>query len=724
MANNPLLSNSPAGPRRRLWILLAVAALLAVAGGIAYRQWPVEQPSPANSFSHDDAEVDDFMPRNPGYIGIEACAKCHAQRVAEFKATTHFHACREPAPGEMPAGFTPGKGLYASRNPELKFESTQSGDHFVQTAIQSTPAGEKRTSANIDLMYGTGNGDQIYFTWKDDRLFEFPVAWLFPFHRWAEQPFDPNGSGNFLRTTTPRCLECHNTWIGHVSGTENQFQRSTMLLGISCEKCHGPGREHVAFHEGHPDAKTGEFVVKPRQLTRERQMDLCGQCHTSAPKRRGPAFEYRPGEPLENYFRISKNPHPENDHVADQVRNLRQSKCFQANDAMNCVTCHNPHRAQTAEEKTATALRACQKCHQNSDCRERERLPSAVRDDCVNCHMPRFTRIQVYFHVAEDQYVPPIRPRRHRIAIDRNATNEVLLNWHRGQPNEQSRREAATLTRSLADHWQAEAETLRQQFRFLAAIGAYREALRIDPSPAIRARLDEVIAIQAKLDGDWFQAVREIDQRQFSAAIETLDGMLKIKPDLAKAHGKLGTLYANADRMDLAITHLRQAARLDPDDPQGEMMQGWLALLAGNYEESAAHYRLADEIDPFNVKIHYFWGTALAKLKRWPEATEHFREAVKIDPNHEGACLSLAICLGQQNRSSEALRFSQRAARLTHFENPDALLALAETYAAVGRREEAEDIVAKSLALPAGAVNFEMRKRLHDIRSQVQRANK
>ena len=132
----------------------------------------------------------------------------------------------------------------------------------------------------------------------------------------------------------------------------------------------------------------------------------------------------------------------------------------------------------------------------------------------------------------------------------------------------------------------------------------------------------------------------------------------------------------------------------------------------------------ANEIDPFNVKINYLWGTALAKLERWPEATDRFRETLRIDPKHEGGCLSLAVCLDQQKEPAQALRYAQRAARLTHFENADALLALAEIYIALGRFEEADDIVAKAFALPEAKVEPETRKRLQEIRARARRGLK
>src|SRR5262249_8282885 len=161
------------------------------------------------------------------------------------------------------------------------------------------PSGEQRTSTRIALAYGTGNADEIYFTWHDDRLHELPAAWLHPQNRWGASPFNPYGSDDFSRETTTRCLECHNTWFEHVPGTSNQYKRDSFILGVTCERCHGPGQEHVAFHQAHPDAETGQSVVHPGHLARDRQLDICAQCHSNAIKPRTPPFSYRPGEVLD-----------------------------------------------------------------------------------------------------------------------------------------------------------------------------------------------------------------------------------------------------------------------------------------------------------------------------------------------------------------------------------------------------------------------------------------
>src|SRR5262249_60480077 len=103
-------------------------------------------------------------------------------------------------------------------------------------------------------------------------------------------------------------------------------------------------------------------------------------------------------------------------------------------------------------------------------------------------------------------------------------------------------------------------------------------------------------------------------------AVAALKKVLAVNPDLAEAHGKLGTVYALSGENGLAEKPLREVARCDPDDPYGYSMLGWLAYLKDRAADAAEAYRRADEIQPFDAQINYQRGLALAKLGDWPEA--------------------------------------------------------------------------------------------------------
>src|SRR6266446_6932723 len=249
---------------RNVWNLLAIAAAVgAAAGGMSW-WWRPAAPATVDVSAEDPSDLSEPQVVNPGYLGPHACAACHSDRVSEFLETNHFRTFRVPEAKAMPVGFASANGTFDAYESGLRFEMTRSGSGYFQTAIRTTPGGEKRTTSRIDLVLGAGGkADDVYLTWHGDRLYELPMAWLFTSNQWGASHFSLNGSPEGSRELTLRCLECHNTWFAHVPGTLNQYKPDSFIMGVTCEKCHGPGREHVAFHQAHLDAESGERIVKP-----------------------------------------------------------------------------------------------------------------------------------------------------------------------------------------------------------------------------------------------------------------------------------------------------------------------------------------------------------------------------------------------------------------------------------------------------------------------------
>jgi tetratricopeptide (TPR) repeat protein len=697
-SSSSALSRAPERFVRSGWWKPALAAALLAGSTVAWVLFArVPAPTAADAAVSCDGDLEEPPVANPGYVGAQACAACHAERVTECQSTNHFRTFRVPDPAAMPAGFEAGKQLYRSQHPGLRFEMSRSGNEYFQTQICTTADGEERSPARIDLVLGAGGkADEVYLTWHEGRLYELPVAWLFTFDCWGSSHVSAKQSGHALRESTLRCLECHNTWFAHVPGTLNEYRPDSFLMGVTCENCHGPGREHVAYHEAHPAAEAAEKIVRPARLSRERKIELCTQCHSNAMLHRGPAFSHRPGQPLEADYKTLLAPrYTEDDHVANQIKYLRQSKCFQQSEEMTCTTCHNPHRPEPA---TVSGRDACFRCHQPADCGAQEQLPAAVRDNCAGCHMPPYIKINVNFETADDDYVPPIRRCDHRIAVHPRARQEVLREWFRSQPDAASRDEALSLTHTLAEEWLAEAETCRQDHRLLGSIAALREAYRIDPVPETREKIRRAVAAMHAVDAGFDEAVLQLGRQQYSAAIERLERVLRVKPDLAKAHGRLGTAYAAIGRQDAAVEHLQAVEKFDPDSPYGQGMLGWMAYLRDDAQQAADSFERADALEPYNALTNYHWGLALAKLGKWDQAAARFEQAVTIDPRQAGSWQGLSLAQQHRGRAEVALCAARRAARLTRFENPDVLLTLIDACADAGRPGEARDAAAKALA--------------------------
>src|ERR1051326_5262257 len=137
-----------AGCANRIAVAVIGVLLLAGAAWLWFRTTPAPRKSSSSAppGSLAEQEVDPSLPAiNPGYVGIETCAECHASRAAEFKTTRHYLACTLATGGKIP-GFDPGRGRYDTNVHGLRYEMTRSGDDFLAAAVRDTPQGDQRTS--------------------------------------------------------------------------------------------------------------------------------------------------------------------------------------------------------------------------------------------------------------------------------------------------------------------------------------------------------------------------------------------------------------------------------------------------------------------------------------------------------------------------------------------------------------------------------------------------
>src|SRR5579862_2166196 len=161
-------------------------------------------------------------------------------------------------------------------------EARDSG--FFQTAIFGWPGHLRERTARMDIVIGSGVRGQSYLSWQGDELYELPVSYWSEGHRWINSPGYKDGTMDFSRPVVPRCLECHSTFIQPLSTSPsgNRYDKASLVVGITCEKCHGPGKAHITLESARqiqPNRPINSSIVNPAVFPRDRQVDLCALCH-------------------------------------------------------------------------------------------------------------------------------------------------------------------------------------------------------------------------------------------------------------------------------------------------------------------------------------------------------------------------------------------------------------------------------------------------------------
>ena len=352
----------------------------------------------------DAPHDDDYTGQTP-FVGPQACAECHRGRVETFLQTSHARASQS-ANGDTVMGSSQApRNRLATRERQLHYRMDTRPDGLYQTAVVD---GRDVHSERMDLIFGSGKMGQSYFYWRDDELFQLPVSYLTAPNSWMNSPGYPDGVADFKRPVSSRCLECHATWFDTASDDMivNHYSPEGFVLGVTCERCHGPADRHVTYHQANPDGRQAHDIVHPGRLPRDRLIDVCRQCHGGRAVPTRPAFSFRPGEVFTDYYEpvVDGPAGVPGVHTNDQLQRLSQSRCFQQSPQMSCITCHNPHQYERGND--ALFATRCQQCHEVADCALEPQIGSALGNQCTQCHMSKEPLLQTPLRSASGIVLP------------------------------------------------------------------------------------------------------------------------------------------------------------------------------------------------------------------------------------------------------------------------------------------------------------------------------
>jgi hypothetical protein len=340
--------------------------------------------------------------------GDAACLSCHREKES-FEHTAHRLTSTLPTSRSIDGSFSHGENVLQTSSPYLHFRMDSTNAGFYETAVTGRPPDTSIRSERFAFVIGSGRKGQTYLYWRGtDALYELPVSYWTTLDKWINSPGYVDGSVNFDRPITPRCLECHATRFESMPSLNvmNQYQRTGMILGTSCESCHASGREHVTRERSPLHVLLQSAIVNPARLSRQRQLDQCALCHGGLGRLRTPAFSYVAGQPLEQHLQLRTPPPSEPVDVhGNQVALLERSLCFRSSQ-MTCATCHDVHRPQ---RDVVELSGRCLTCHTVQSCGLFSQHGKELVGRCVDCHMPKLTSNTIVSNYNGHQERPQVR---------------------------------------------------------------------------------------------------------------------------------------------------------------------------------------------------------------------------------------------------------------------------------------------------------------------------
>jgi predicted CXXCH cytochrome family protein len=328
--------------------------------------------------SPKEKEQQSAMMASARYTGSQSCEKCHLEIYARWKKTPMANVVRDPR--EHPDAITPD----LTTNNVAKF-----------------------TNAQVAFVYGS-LWKQRYFTKVGDDYFPLPVQWDFADHSWHPYHVPDKGgdwwtafypSDNMQRPTGPTCDGCHS--VGYDIHTKQVAE-----WNVGCERCHGPGSEHVT----HPSRSN---IANPGLMDSVAASDTCIQCHSQGQPRSSPIegkyydwpVGYNVGLKLADYWKLE-------DCTLGQTTFYYFPDCtahknrMQGNDfaqsvmyrrGITCSSCHDVHGTANDAQLRKSAEQICLECHGPSSPNgphtasleaHTHHKEGSAGSQCVACHMP------------------------------------------------------------------------------------------------------------------------------------------------------------------------------------------------------------------------------------------------------------------------------------------------------------------------------------------------
>jgi len=699
----------PPRPRRRIQAVgLSIGAAVAVLAIAVGGWWWYSGRLPRALFAGVSAPT---RPA-PSYVGRQVCGQCHAEAAERWRGSHHDLAMQPAMDASVAGDFNNQRFTYAGVTSSF---FRRDGKFVVRT---DGPDG-KLADYDIKYTFGAAPLQQYLIEFPDGRLQALGIAWdTRPraqggqrwFHLYPGQ--DVTHRSELHWTTLSQnwnymCAECHSTGVRkNYDPKTRRFSTAYAEVNVSCEACHGPGSNHVAWARKEGDwrldggtkglaialderravtwtisADTGNAQRTPRGR-QGREIEMCGRCHA----RRGQFSEdYVHGRPLGDTHRVAlledRLYYPDG-QIRDEVYeygSFLQSKMFR--QGVTCSDCHDPHSGKL---RAAGSL-VCSGCHatQKYETPKHHFHAAGSRGaDCVGCHMPTTT-----YMVVDPRHDHSLRVPRPDLSVKLGVPS-ACTQCHTGRPAAWAAKQVETWYGRAPHGYQRYAEALGAASSGEPGAADLLQALARDgDQPAIArasalerlgpvssATVPDVLLTGLK-DGDPLvrrAAAAALERAAPHLRVELLaplldDSVRAVRMEAARAlAGEPRDRLTDAQRtaLDRGLAEYIAGEQFNADRPESHVNLALLYAAQRRFSQAEASLRTALEVDPRFVPASVNLADLYRAAGKDPDGERVLRDALQRDPRSAPAHHALGLLYVRRNRTPEALAELEAAARL------------------------------------------------------------
>ena len=553
------------------------------------------------------------------------------------------------------------------------------------------------------------------------------------------------------------CSDCHSTNLRKNYNFENHsYDTQYAIINVSCEACHGPGKNHLEQVNKLGNAYKSKGDLKMISNTDSKKLvDECARCHMRREQITA-HFNFE-GTMLDHYFPqlIAENLYHPDGQILDEVYvygSFVQSKMY--HNGVSCINCHDSHSLELKFEGN----QLCTQCHLP----ESYNTPShhfhndnSEGSKCINCHMTGKYYMGNDFRRDHSFRVP--RP---DLSLKYGTPNactqchndkndewawEQFKNYY-GQPDNKHFSEllAPGLTRkpyALEGLLELATDTIYPEIARASAIKTMSNYLDTnsidkmisflnDDSPMVRAASldvlgeinsqdyinyalpllkDEKRSVRVKA----FFVIASLDEIQipvvYKAAYKNVkkefDTSLKVTADFVGGRIKKADYALKKGDLKTSIKGYESALEIDNINNMVRTNLANLYYQDGEFKKAEDAFKTIIEQEPEFGQTYYSYGLLLAELNRYEEWVTQLQKAIKYMPENIRPYYNISLLYDKINDLINAELFALKGLKKDP-NNEELLYMLAYLYSKDNKIEKAKKVVENLVKLYPSNTNY------------------